>query len=527
MNILAIDLGSYSVKFVEVRLERSRIILKNSHEVIISKIKNQYADDVSLEEVHCEIIASYLEGIPYDGKVLYQFPNNMITSRVLDLPVNSRKKAEMMIPFQLDENLPFSMAHSHFTSLLEKNGRHMKAYVYITHLDHFDEFFGLIQKRHVTPSLLTSELSIVQRFVAEANLVAPYCVVDIGHETTKAYFVKNRDIVSHHVSHIGGLDITKAISENYNISFDEAEIYKHQNSFFLTDAQIPKVEADQKEFALLMKATIEPLVSDLKRWEIGFRVKNGVPIDALYLTGGGSQIKNFANFLAGEVNTPCQLYDLYRFTPKNDLGLPESRKRTFFLGQLMTLNQTSKIPMANFLRGQYAVGSGHYLPLHSVAFTMTRTLLLGFILLSALFVERMILETENQKMTTKITTLMKNPALKIKRSDQRKFRTNPQSTLQTLKKQNRLIKQDVSTLLSSARLDAITPLGNLSKIVTKNNKVSLTFFKNMSGDIQAQLEAEEPNELELLKAHLDKSGLNISKIDLAKGSRKMRLEWSD
>ena len=60
-------------------------------------------------------------------------------------------------------------------------------------------------------------------------------ILDLGHSTTKAYFIHQQQIVSTHISYVAGSVIDQVIAETYQISLPEAIIYKHQNSFLLTE----------------------------------------------------------------------------------------------------------------------------------------------------------------------------------------------------------------------------------------------------------------------------------------------------
>src|SRR6476646_982413 len=122
MNILAIDVGSYSVKFIEVRPERKNLVLIEKHEVVLDEARSLYPDIQSTTELQKEIVASHIHKKASDLKIVFQLPNEMLTTRYLDIPGTSKRKTEQIIPFQLDENLPYSLNQAHFSSRLHKRG---------------------------------------------------------------------------------------------------------------------------------------------------------------------------------------------------------------------------------------------------------------------------------------------------------------------------------------------------------------------------------------------------------------------
>ena len=124
MNTLAIDIGNYSIKFFEVQKERKSLKLLHFTEVILDEVRETMEEEVPTEEIQTEIIESYLDEMDavhtdgFEGKIVFQVPNKLFTTRYLHIPVKQIKKAEQMIPFQLDEELPYTIPELHYVCLL-------------------------------------------------------------------------------------------------------------------------------------------------------------------------------------------------------------------------------------------------------------------------------------------------------------------------------------------------------------------------------------------------------------------------
>ena len=61
MNILAIDVGSYSIKFVEVRPERKNLILIDKNEIILDEVKSHYPNALTLLDLQKEVVAGFIQ----------------------------------------------------------------------------------------------------------------------------------------------------------------------------------------------------------------------------------------------------------------------------------------------------------------------------------------------------------------------------------------------------------------------------------------------------------------------------------
>ncbi len=521
MNILTVDIGSYSVKFLEVKLERKFVNIVDFQEVIITKVQHQLPLESSVEDVQYEIINSYLKQSGFEGKIMYQLPCEHSTSRFLDLPVNNRKKAEMMVPFQLDENLPYPISHIHYTSTMLKKGQHFSALINIAKTEYFDSIYSQLQSKHILPALLTTELSVVQSCAEHMNLHSNYCILDIGHDTAKAYFIHNRQVISNHTSHIAGKVIDNVIAQTYNIQTEDAVLYKHENCFFLTENQYGEVDKDQQEFAKLMKQSFWPFILELKRWELGFRVKIGQPIEKIYITGGTGKINNIGNFISQAVAIPVETLKVPEVT-----GIAAKDNDNYGVGQLMALSQKAKTPPANFLVGDYSSGYSNNISLHSSAFIFTRAMVLCFVIITALFAEQMIfLEPEKKNLDKKITKLLKNQSLRISQKVRRKYKRNPNQIFSIVKKKNKQVKQEIKTIMSAAKVNAISPLTQLSKLLKSNTLVSLEHFKSSFGEVVAKFSSDDLKELEKMKTHLEGSDLNNLQVKLNKKTKIMNVSF--
>lgn len=524
MNILAIDVGSYSIKFVEVRPERKNLFIVEKQEIILDEVKVHYPNALTLIDLQKEVVATFIQKKNNELKIIFQVPNEMLTTRYLEIPGTSKRKVEQMIPFQLDENLPYSLTHAHFTSRLHKHSGGFSVLSNITQLNLFKEFLGYFESKEAQPSVLTSEVSTMQAYVDHIRMNDTCCILDLGHKTTKAYFVQDRRVVSNHTSFVAGSAINEVISKTYQISLEDAVIYKHDNAFFLTDEQINDVSSEQKEFALLMKQIFNPLITDIKRWEIGHRVKYGTHIKKFYLFGGSSQINGLENFL--HYNTGLTIESLPPLLDfKNDYFIHE---KTFHLVKMMAISQRTPSNLINFLTGKFQTASNSFISLHSAVFLWVRTTFIALLLILGLISERFFFLSKQEKaINTKIVGLLKTPSLEINIKERKLYTTKPESVLSSLKKKNKVLKDEVSSILSSNGINALRPLAALSKSMTSNPLVSLEKFTSDEHSVSATFSSDDPAELEKMSNLLKASRLPDLKQNFTPGQNILTVEFSD
>lgn len=518
MNVIAVDIGSYSVKFLISTLNKKSLKVDSYREVLISKVRKDLPsqeEEHSLLDIQYSIVENFLSQNLKDHKVVFNISADYTTSRFLNLPVSNKKKANMMIPFQLDENIPYGAEDIHFTTSLFKDGNNFKAIINITALSFFEKLYTNLNSRKIVPNILTTQLSTIQSCLDVWGTGETVCILDLGHHTTQAFFFNKDGVISSHHSHIAGQSINQTISQSYDISLDEAQIYKHQNCFFLSPDQYDNVDTDQQEFAKLMAKSIHPLIQDLKRWIMGVRVKENLIVERIFITGGSSNINNIDHFLSSELATPVEFFDtgtLRKLEPELRLSFNQL--------SLMSTGLQSTKPLANFISGNFSTSAKSDVSLHSTAFMFTRTAALAFIFILSLFIERnFFLSPQNQRLDRLNKKLMKNETLGIGSKARKLYRKKAKRVLSIVKKKEKIVRQEINTIQSATKVNAMNSLVKLSKVLENNQLVSLRYFNNDNTTSTAIFESKNKKEIDLLSNHIKSSDLEDLLVESTKNKK--------
>jgi Tfp pilus assembly PilM family ATPase len=516
MKYLAIDLGTYSIKTMLVNVERKQISLLDSSEFILNDLKAEMdpdGDELSLKRILLENI------IPedFDGKVIYQLPNKMVTSRHLTLPVTQKKKVDLMIPFQLDELLPYSSMDAHFFSQQIKEAESTSALVNVTKRKDFEEYFTFMEEKDVLPTVLTTELSTLHAHAQNKQTRGPIAILDIGHRTSKCYIIYQGEVVSHHFSFCAGATIDEVISETYNIPLNDAVIYKHQNCFLLTEGQYDEVSEEQRDFALLMKKTLNPLVLEMKRWLLGFRVKYGVPIENVYLSGGSSHIHNINNFLSQQIGTKVDFASLGESLLDSEEQMV-GQECTYYLGSLMASNLAQKFKPGNFLHGDFSNGSSLSLPLHSAAFYAQRALIASVVFSLLLGVDIYLQGKKSKQLDRQIKKILAQKELGVTAAQRRRIDFYLDKIVKKIERKNQGLEKELKALQDSNAVDALPALFTLSKMISAEKDIELISFDSSGKKVDGVFKVAKEDKLRDLQALLKRSSLPSLKVT-AKGDR--------
>ncbi|RLA65406.1 MAG: hypothetical protein DRQ88_03350 [Epsilonproteobacteria bacterium] len=529
MKVLAIDLGSYSIKFYEASLDRKKISYLHKHEIILDKIRQEVNLEEDTLQTQLELIYNYLGKKEYDGKIILNLPNNFVSTRFISIPITNRKKAEAMIPFQLDENIPYSLSKTHYTKNIRKVGKSTLATVYITNKDNFNQYFEMLEQEKVMPWILSSEMASYESFIQRNAITGQNCILDLGHKTSKAYLFIGNNFVSNHFTSVAGKLVDEAISQNYQISMDEAIIYKHENCFMLTEPQYDQVEKEQQEFAFLMKQTFWPLVLKIKQWMIGFKAITGKPVERIFITGGTSKIKNIDNFLSFYLSVDVIPLKTYGKENEMKFGIEEENKIAYSLPYLMLDAQANKPALPNFLVGVYSSEPQDRISMYNMAFLATRTTILFLVIALTFFLERFTIAKEEKRLDKKLISMLKTPALNINATQRRAYKRNPGAILKLIQKRNLQTEKDINNLKAATKIDPIKALANISQIVDPNMEIDLVSYEYDNHVSKIQFRGKKAKKVKELYKDLKVLGLeeeNI-KFNLAKKEINLRINTKE
>jgi general secretion pathway protein L len=508
MHILAIDAGSYSVKYLSSYVERKKIFHADMSEIVIRDYMSDHKD-LTPEEALNSIIQDIIDlNTRPDTRIIYQVDQRMMTTRFLTLPVKSKKKAELMLPFQLEEDIPFPMSDIHFAYRMEGQKSQHTALIELVKNAIFEPFYNPLRDKNILPNILTTESSVVENYFHQIPMSGPFCVLDVGHTTTKAYFFYNSRLLMSHISYVGGQQINEMIAENYQINMDDAVIYKHQHAFLLTSSQYAEVEPEQRDFAASMDKVFSNLTGDFLRWKIGFKLNLGVNLQHIYICGGSANIKNIANYISEKWDVKASLLETFDKVEVDKIDANAINKSKYALVNMMAIGFRQKNRFINLLTGRFAQASHSELPLHSFAFISVRAAIVTIILTISLFAERFFIEKDITSINAKMSSILKNEELQLPGRLKRQAVLNPKPVFDKLISKQREIKQEVSILQSAIELNSLPPLLTVSQISAGHQGATLIEFKSSeTGDISAIFTAETVDDLNKLKKQFEQSSL--------------------
>ena len=226
--------------------------------------------------------------------------------------------------YMLDNNDRYAIAPIGKTSKVLS----LHASIYAMSEKVINQFVGCVKKANVNVKYTVIAPYAASLYLS-TNKVIPnsYILVDIGHSlTTVAQISHETNVINSTIIKFGGHDITKAIAERFNISFDEAEELKQNygldhdmnfNTYILNDIKL-------NDLADVITKKLDVLIEQVDKTIKEFCTNNEqYPV---VLTGGTSNLNNIKNYMSDALDLDVVDYPLLtigarKFELINILGL--------------------------------------------------------------------------------------------------------------------------------------------------------------------------------------------------------------
>ncbi len=317
-KVVGLDLGAHTVKVCELVTTFRNYELVGFGSEPVTPVGEDAAPFADLAAAAKRLLTH--RGL-LNETLMTAMPASAVSTALLDLPFSQPKKVEQVLPFQLDEALPFEVEDVVYDyQVVERSDagpcKVLVAYVRETV---FQAFLEALSAEGIDPKVVSvgpmAWFNLHDQLIGE-TAAAPIGVLDIGHAHTElAVFEQGephlvRDVVG------GGRDITLALAEAFKVSPEQAERGKIDEGTVVAarsdDTQVDYDASAASRQALISRAcreALSPVIREVHRSLVAFEVSRGQPVSQLFLTGGTSQLRGLAEHLSEALGLPVTPLD--------------------------------------------------------------------------------------------------------------------------------------------------------------------------------------------------------------------------
>jgi type IV pilus assembly protein PilM len=311
-QLVGLDIGSNSVKLVEIEDAKKGKVLKNFG---IIGLPQDAIVEGSIKEM--EIVSSAIKTLYKHLKVKNK---NVVTSisgysvivkkisvqkrGEAELEATIQDEAEQYIPFDInDVNLDYEILSPGEGKEEEGAAKEDKGFMDVMLVaakkDIVEDYVSLLHLTGLTPAILDVDAFAVQNAfeLSSQEISGCYAIVNVGAEELGINAIKNGVSIFTRDSSYGGYQINEAIMSKFGVSYEEAEKIK------LGGAKLESKERDALED--IFTSVVSGWVNEIKR-ALDFLTTTypDETIEKIYASGGSCRIPGFQKYLEIETEIP-------------------------------------------------------------------------------------------------------------------------------------------------------------------------------------------------------------------------------
>jgi general secretion pathway protein L len=294
-NVLGLDLGSHSIKAVELRQT-----LRGLEPVQLRMHPRGHADDDLPDQLRRLI---RLHHLPVEH-VICALAGDRLSTRRLDFPFRDHKKLRQAVPFEVEGEVPFPVEDI-LVDWQIVGGERTQATVAaaIAQRKHVGLLLAELSEANCDPRIVEAEGFALANLANLFDLPGTRLLADLGHRKTTLCLLMDGRVVSTRTTPIAGQAITDAIARDQGWNGGEAERSKCEDGVFQHDLR----SASEGVLAVLDRISRE-ILRTLESLE---PILGGSPtsqISEITLFGGTAKLHRIEEYLSERTGLPaCRL----------------------------------------------------------------------------------------------------------------------------------------------------------------------------------------------------------------------------
>lgn len=326
-SVIGIDIGSSSIKIVQLRRKNDKAILETYGELALGPYAERAIGQAAMLPVEklTEAIKDILREANVStksGGIAIPLVSSLIS--VIDLPQVSERQLRVMVPIEARKYIPVPIsevtldwqilpAEAERASAVppsaaerERGARSeapqgkVSALIVAIHNDVIARYQTLAERGSLDVWFLESEIFSSTRALLSRER-GPVFLLDIGASTTKFSIIENGIPWSTHILSRGSQDITLSLSKSLGLGFAEAEEIKRSVGF--------SKEETHKNIVSTTQLALSTIFASANRMLLEFERRHGKVVEKLVLSGGGSLLKGIKEVAAAQFSVEVQIVD--------------------------------------------------------------------------------------------------------------------------------------------------------------------------------------------------------------------------
>lgn len=484
MKILGIDMGSTSIKAVEIDSAFGRYEVQEYHEQVFEP-GTPGDENQGWAAAHLLMENLTKSGQKLPDRVVVTLPSKFITSRNLQLPTKDRKAIQASVGFELEDDLPFNLSDAVYDySIVSQSGNQSYVHVAATMHKHLVPFIEKWRSIGIDPDIITTPAWAYRTYfnrILGTSAVAnrPILLVQIGHASTFFYLHWRGIPMLTREIQWGGRDITTALCRHLGMPIAQAEAKKTGEARLVPPSLRTKSDPSLLSLSDALELELSVLFRELKTIELSCKSLTHEKISKIYLSGGSSQIMGIDSFLSEILMLPVEKLQALSSVVTSGVTYSEAADTRFLnaTAAAFTLVGSDRSQCLNLRRGAFSkVGAASDFNWETIKRPVISAAAIFTCLFVSLFVQKQITTSRITEVNSRLEKSAKSFFGSVSSSAIRGYLEKP-ATLKSAIQKELNKERELNRLTSSNTHSPLDFLKTLSGAITKDQVVDLTYYQ--------------------------------------------------
>lgn len=296
--MFGLDIGSQSVKFVQLDSKPKHAVIKAYGSIATDDeiMKGGVIEDVDkAAKLIDTLLSKNAVGTLTTNRVTIGIPVSHVYTRVVNLPLMSRKEFDSAVKLEIEESVPVAIKNLYYDYEMNDTGDSDNLLIRMVAAPR-----GIVDSYVEVCDKLGLDLALVQTNIkADAQLCmsyenldpnSPYIIIDVGGNSIDVGILDTTLRITGTVEE-GGNSLTDAIAKELNVSKQQAN-----------DIKVIKGVSASKQQKQILKAVspiLDKVITEIKRMMRFYeeRVQSKTPVSQILIVGGGANMPGLGDYL--------------------------------------------------------------------------------------------------------------------------------------------------------------------------------------------------------------------------------------
>lgn len=291
-----IDFGSTSIKLAAVDLQGTKSFGLSAIGIAANSAGSlDFTDSQVTAKLASSVKQLLSETKVREKRVVVSVPESQVYSRIVSLPSMSEAELASAIQWEAEQFVPIPVAEVEIDYSVVRNPpkgsteKKMLVYLVAAPKKQLQALVDFLLSLGLDPIAVESEMVAISRSLSFAPLPGSTLIVQMGAMSSVLAIVDESSLLFSYVTNVGGVALSRALSQNLTLPLPQAEEYKR------TYGLDPKQLEGKVRNGLLLP--LEQVISEIRKAMEFYATEHKSRISRILLSGGGAYLPELAPHL--------------------------------------------------------------------------------------------------------------------------------------------------------------------------------------------------------------------------------------